>query len=166
MAINKKFFPPGLQVLANSSDSSIFDSDLQDTTHFYVNLHEIMSTLDRPSDVAWTAVNILHKACKNPTARRNLSEVYHFMPILTRLLSSDPSPDKEVILLQLMEVIKLLIILKEYTIGLPVPDEGTFFKSVVSTLQQAISTGNSCLMRQTVSFYKHLIRKRGFEKCI
>ncbi|BES98175.1 Hypothetical protein NTJ_10990 [Nesidiocoris tenuis] len=237
-----------LQVLANSSDSSIFDSDLQDTTHFYVNLHEIMSTLDRPSDVAWTAVNILHKACKNPTARRNLSEVYHFMPILTRLLSSDPSPDKEVILLQLMEeltygisipwqlaylptlmstltkyiapdmdkervnlsltilinlcyenqpavhalmrtidikrflktalalhsnmacseiqVIKLLIILKEYTIGLPVPDEGTFFKSVVSTLQQAISTGNSCLMRQTVSFYKHLIRKRGFEKCI
>uniref|UniRef100_A0A146LU18 Protein CIP2A n=1 Tax=Lygus hesperus TaxID=30085 RepID=A0A146LU18_LYGHE len=138
---HERIIERNLQLLASSSDLTVFDPGHKDTIEFYVNLHELMVGLDAGTSLAWAAIACLKEATRNTSARRDLIHTYQFMPILTRFLTARPTQDRETKLLRLME---------ELTYGVKISWQEAHLSRLITTLTNLI-TSNVDQERMTLS---------------
>uniref|UniRef100_A0A1B6DP45 Protein CIP2A n=1 Tax=Clastoptera arizonana TaxID=38151 RepID=A0A1B6DP45_9HEMI len=92
-----------MQILSATDDLSVFDTGSCEAVEFYTSLHELMSGHDAHAEIVWCAVSVLQRAVINPDIRTALIHKYKFMPVLSKLLSSQIIPEKQHRVLRLLE---------------------------------------------------------------
>ncbi|KAF5306252.1 hypothetical protein FQA39_LY08950 [Lamprigera yunnana] len=100
-----------LQLISVTIDLSTFDPHTNIVSEFFVSLHELLTITEPGSQLAWCSVNVLGAACRNSAARNVLIHTYQFLPLLSRLLGNQVTPEKK---------IRLLTLLQELTCGIKI----------------------------------------------
>ncbi|KAK9505034.1 hypothetical protein O3M35_009184 [Rhynocoris fuscipes] len=119
-----------LQILSATSDPNIFDFTNKDIVDFFVNLHELMYTVELNSSVMWAAVSVLLEACHNSNTRERLIHTFKFTAILTKLLKYDKQyNEKNVITMK---------VLQELTYGIKISWQEAHLGSLISILTKWI----------------------------
>lgn len=89
-------------------DPKVFNPPHTDVCHFYINIYELIATIDGQSTVFWSTTAVLENVI-NLSKSKVLSEKFRYLPPLVKLLSEVYSTAK---------VTRLLNILQHLTINI------------------------------------------------
>lgn len=92
------------QILGQTSDQFICDSQNSLIQEFYFHLFELMRNIHDESDLIWAAINVLQSYVKQGHFCNSELNNYNFTLILTKLLKDQLSLDRKIKILKLLQV--------------------------------------------------------------
>ncbi|XP_014260982.1 protein CIP2A homolog [Cimex lectularius] len=114
-----------LQILGATSDPNLYDPGSRDVVEFFINLYELLISVDVHSHLNWLAINVLLEACRNVKTRESLVHTYKFTSILTTVLLETQALEKR---------LKILQLLKELTYGIKITWQEAYLPSLITAL--------------------------------
>ncbi|KAL4716424.1 hypothetical protein ACJJTC_015852 [Scirpophaga incertulas] len=129
-----------LGLIASSCDLSIFSPGRSEVCAFFSSLWRVMSDGRGPH---WSGVAVLSRAVIEPSARYALTHTYKFLPILSRLLTSTISNEKQ---------IKLLSVMQEISYGIKISWQESYLPSLMKQLCDWITRSVPDIQLPTIGY--------------
>ncbi|XP_072393387.1 uncharacterized protein [Diabrotica undecimpunctata] len=139
-----------LQAYSVTIDVSAFDPENGLGAQFYVSLHNLFTSLEPDSDMAWNCVDVLCNACRNASARQALIETYQFVPMLSKLLNDQLSTCKKK---------KLLVLLQDLTCGIKLSWQVSHLPHLLKILTKWVEDKNQDIICLSLSVLVNLCFK-------
>ncbi|CAG9858738.1 unnamed protein product [Phyllotreta striolata] len=141
-----KFF----QAYIATIDVSVYNPDDVYCAQFYVSVYELFKTVDPQSNIAWNCVDILTNACRNSHARIRLVESYQFVPVISRMLTTElDSSNKK----------RVLVLLQHLTCGIKLSYEMSYLPYLFKILCQFIEDDDQNIVCLSLSIICNLCFK-------
>lgn len=117
------------QIISTILDTKCFDPLINpDVSLFYINLHNLIETIDAQSTLLWTSIAALQQAL-NSSFHKTLVEDLKFLSVLTKLLEEVTGKVK---------ILKLLNILQKLTLNVKLTWNEPYLERMMKALVQFI----------------------------
>lgn len=110
-------------------DPKFFDPLQKDVCLFYINIYELLSTMDAQSTIFWSVTAVLENVM-NISRGKILSEKFRYLPPLVKLL--EQVVDKKT------KINKLLIIIQNLTVNIRLTWDEPWLRPLISQLVKNI----------------------------